>query len=113
MKLRLLVKSMMMLLLVIVGFHFVSMSHLQQPVHHGKVLAVEDDASSEIMNLQEDGQKHGFFAYSILVKDSLILVVAMIFLCTASTKARRKLKQFLYSVYYQSSYFSKNHLFTT
>ncbi|MGM7723105.1 hypothetical protein [Metabacillus sp. Hm71] len=113
MKLRLLIKSTMMLLIVFAGFHFVSMSHLHQPVHHGKVLGVESEASVATINLQEDDQKHGLFVSNNQLKDPLILVVAMVSLIfTASTKTRRKLKQFLYSVYYQSSYFSKNHLFT-
>jgi hypothetical protein len=113
-KLRLLVKSIMMLLLVFVGFHFVSMSHLSQPVNHGKVLAVETEASLVSINLQEDDQKHFDLLNSIHVKDSLILVLAKLsLLIFVSTKSKRIMKHFLYSVFYQSSYFSRNHLITT
>ncbi|MGM0877418.1 MAG: hypothetical protein ACQEWV_22465 [Bacillota bacterium] len=113
MKLHLLIKSSIMLLLVVVGLHFVSMPHLSHPVSHGKMVAVEKEESVVSMNLQEDDQKHFDLLNSIQVKDQLILVLVLTSLFIySSSKSRRKIKHFLYSVYYQSSYFSRNHLFT-
>jgi hypothetical protein len=112
-KLRLLIKSIMMLMLVFVGFHIVSMSHLNHPINQAKVLAVETEASLATINLQEDDQKHFNHLDSIQVKDPLILLVVIITLLIFSTiRSNQKIRHFLYSVYYQSSYFSRNHLFT-
>ncbi|OAS82100.1 MULTISPECIES: hypothetical protein [Metabacillus] len=113
MKLRLLVKSILMLLLVFVGFHIVSMSHLNHPTNQAKVLAVETESSFTTINLQEDDQKHFNHLDSIQVKDPLILQVVIITLFIfSSIRFNQKIRYFLYSVYYQSSYFSRNHLFT-
>jgi hypothetical protein len=112
-KLHLLVKSIMLLLFLLVGFHFVSMHHLSLPLGHGKMIAVETEESVGSMNLQEDDQKHFDLLNSIQVKDQLILVLVLTsLLLYSSSLSRQKIKHFLYSVYYQSSYFSRNHLFT-
>jgi hypothetical protein len=112
-KLRLLVKSILMLLLVFVGFHIVSMSHLNHPINQAKVLAIETESSFTTINLQEDDQKHFNHLDSIQVKDPLILlIVIMTLLIFSSIRFNQKIRHFLYSVYYQSSYFSRNHLFT-
>jgi hypothetical protein len=112
-KLRLLVKSILMLLLVFVGFHIVSMSHLNHTTNQAKVLAVETESSFTTINLQEDDQKHFNHLDSIQVKDPLILQVVIITLFIfSSIRFNQKIRHFLYSVYYQSSYFSRNHLFT-
>jgi TctA family transporter len=110
-KLRLLLKLMMMLLLIFAGFHFVSIHHSSQPLHAGKVLAVEAEASLTAINLVEDNQKHYLHSNSNSVKDTLILVLMILSLIFfAKYKSKRKMRHFLYSVYYQSSYFSKRHL---
>ena len=112
-KLRLLIKSIMMLMLVFVGFHIVSMSHFNNPSIQAKVLAVETEASVATVDLLADDQKHFNHLDSIQVKDPLILQVVIITLFIfSSIRFNQKIRHFLYSVYYQSSYFSRNHLFT-
>jgi hypothetical protein len=112
-KLHLLAKLIMLLLVVCVGIHPVSIAHLQQPVNHGKLVAVENEKSSVTTNLQVDDQKHVDFPNSFQARDYVILVLTITsLLIFSSCKSRRRIKHFLYSVYYQSSYFSRNHLFT-
>jgi hypothetical protein len=112
-KLHLLAKLIMTLLVVCVGIHPVSMVHLHQSVNHGKLVAVENETSFVTTNLQVDDEKHFDFLNSFQAKDYVVLVLTITSLFIfSSRKSRRKLKHFLYSVYYQSSYFSRNHLFT-
>lgn len=104
----------MMFLVVFVGCHLVSIPHLDQPFNHGKMVAVESLSTFETINLQEDQKHVDLFVGGIVFGYVLILTLAIpTNLVLTSTKSRRKLKHFLYSVYYQSSYFSKNHLYTT
>jgi hypothetical protein len=112
-KLHLLAKLLMTLLVVSVGIHPVSIVHLHQPANHGKLVAVENETSFVTINLQVDDQKHFDFPNSFQAKDNVILVLTITsLLIFSSCKSRRRIKHFLYSVYYQSSYFSRNHLFT-
>jgi hypothetical protein len=113
-KLHLLFRTIVMIMLVFVGVHFVSMNHLNQHVSHGNVLAVETDASIATFSLQEDDQKHIDLLKSIQVKEALTLILLVkSLLIFSSSSSKRKIRHFLYAVYFQSSYFSKNHLFTT
>jgi hypothetical protein len=112
-KLHLLAKLMMTLLVVCVGIHPVSIAHLHQPANHGKLVAIENETSSITTNLQLDDQKHSDFSSSFQAKGYVILVLTITsLLIFSSHKSRRRLKYFLYAIYYQSSYFSRNHLFT-
>lgn len=114
MKLLLLIKSLMIFLIVFVGCHFVSMPHSNQLANHGKLVAVESVSTFETINLQEDQKHVDFLIGGHVVGYLLVLMLAFTtHLVRTPTKSRRKLKHFLYSVYYQSSYFSKSHLYTT
>ncbi len=86
------------------------MSQVHHPISLGKVVAVENDSVSGYTLLEED-QKHFdlFGPAPEIVYTILISLVLMLFSYFAIW--RQRIRQFLYAVYYQSSYFSKDRLY--
>jgi hypothetical protein len=108
---HLLIKFFMMLLLFCSSLLFVSMSHLHHPTDQGNMIAVESEAIIGLVTLGEEEQKHIDF-FSTSGTAIIVLVTAItLFLYGQLSTQRQILKPFLYAVYYQSSYFSKDHLF--
>lgn len=110
MKRHVFLKFMMLLLAVIISFNFASIPHSMKAVHHGKVVLEDDPNATASFHFEEQKDKHldasGILQSNILV--NLVLTTFFIVLLSLPN-LRRMLKHFLYSVYYQSSYFSKYH----
>lgn len=102
----------MLLLIFLSGFQLVSMStNYHHPTNQGKMIAVENEATSGVLLFEEDEQKH-FNLFRSLDTAYIVLVTALtMFLFAQLATHTQQLRPFLYAVYYQSSYFSKNHLY--
>lgn len=111
----LLIKSIIMFLIVLSGSHIVSMSYGNHPhSDHNHMIAVEAESSLVFLQIDEDKKKHIDLFNSFIGMSFLVLLAAMI-LCLFSmlTAGREKVRHFLCSVHYQSSYLSKSHLLNT
>ncbi|WP_226526837.1 hypothetical protein [Metabacillus niabensis] len=107
---RLLFKSLFLLLIFITSIHLVSMSQVHHPISLGKVIAVENEAATGYTLLEED-QKH-FDLYGILPEIAYTVLIAIaLLLYSYFTTWNQRIRQFLYAVYFQSSYFSKDRLY--
>ncbi|PMC38636.1 hypothetical protein CJ195_09275 [Bacillus sp. UMB0899] len=110
MRQRLLFKSLFLLLIFITSIHLVSMSQVHHPISLGKVVAVENDAASGYTILEEDQKQFDLYGsmpeivYTVLISLTLLLF-------SYFAIRRQRIRQFLYAVYYQSSYFSKDRLY--
>ncbi|MGG3858134.1 hypothetical protein ABET41_09235 [Metabacillus fastidiosus] len=107
MKRPVLFKSLMMFFAIMISFNIASIPHSMKAVSHGKVV-LEDNTASASVHVEEQKGKHLDLS-GVLQSKVLINLVLMVFFTTllCSSNIRRMLKHFLYSVYYQSSYFSK------
>jgi len=107
----LLIKSFMVLLIFLSGFQLVSMSTTyHHPTNQGKLIAVENEATAGVLIVEED--QKDFDQFRSVDTAYIVLVIAItMFLFGQLLTHRQQLRPFLYAVYYQSSYFSKNHLF--
>ncbi|HZH58274.1 MAG TPA: hypothetical protein VEY70_01565 [Metabacillus sp.] len=111
MKHRLLLKSFFLLLIFISSIHLVSMSQVHHPISLGKVIAIENDAAFGLTTFEEEDHKHfDLFSTAPEIEYTLLIAITLLLFSYFSIRKQR-LRQFLYAVYYQSSYFSKNHLY--
>ena len=82
------------------------------PTNQGKMIAVENEATAGVLLLGEDEQKHFNLFHSVdTAYNVLVTAITLLLFGRLLTFRQQQLKTFLYAVYYQSSYFSKNHLF--
>ncbi|MCM3409263.1 hypothetical protein [Metabacillus litoralis] len=110
MKHLLLIKSFMVLLISLSGLQLVSMSTIyHHPTNQGKIIAVENEATAGVLIVEED-QKHFDLFRSVDTAYIVLIIALAMFLFGQLLTHRQQLKPFLYAVYYQSSYFLKNHL---
>ncbi len=107
---RLLLKSFFLLLIFISSIHLVSVSQLHHPISLENVFAVENEATFGLTLVEEEDHNYIdlFSTASEMEYSALIALTLLLFSFFAIWK--KNIMQFLYAVFYQSSYFSNNHL---
>jgi len=87
------------------------MSQVHHPISLGKVFAIENDAAFGLTTFEEEDHKHfDLFSAAPEIEYTLLIAITLLLFGYFSIRKQR-FRQFLYAVYYQSSYFSKNHLY--